>query len=236
MIRDVGYVMKSLADLLWPERCPVCGRVLGDREEKICEECMEDMPLTRFWGWAGNPAEERLWQKIGIVSAASLYFYRNSGPYNILVQEVKYRGNLKLGNMLGRMLGERLKSSGRFDSLQAVIFVPLHPLRRWRRGYNQAEVEAQGVAEALGIPLVRDLLHRTRRTRTQTKLKGRDKEKNVKDAFKVNEKAALKLESAGITHLLMVDDVLTSGATTASAASRLTPRFLISVATVAFVE
>ena len=232
----VGYVLENLLDLLWPERCPVCGSVLGDKESKVCNECLDDMPLTRFWSWRGNPAEERLWKKIGIVSAASLYFYRNSGPYNILVQEVKYRGNLKLGSMLGRMLGERMKESGRFNSLQAVVCVPLHPLRRWRRGYNQAEVEARGVAEALGLPLICDLLHRTRRTRTQTKLKGEKKEENVRDAFAVNEKAALRLEAAGVSHLLIVDDVLTSGATIASAASRLTPRFLVSAATMAFVE
>lgn len=228
--------MRGLADLLWPERCPVCARVLGDGEKEICEDCLEDMPLTRFWSWSGNPAEERLWKKIGIVSAASLYFYRNSGAYNILVQDVKYRGNTALGFFLGKMLGERMKASGRFNSLQAVVCIPLHPLRKWRRGYNQAEVEARGVAEALGIPLVCDLLRRTRRTATQTKLKGEKKDENVKDAFKVNGKAAARLVSAGISHLLIVDDVLTSGSTVASAAGLLCPQFLISVATLAFVE
>lgn len=233
----VGYVLESLLDLIWPRRCVVCGKMLGEDEHYLCTSCLDDIPLTWFWAWGENPAEQRLWKKIGIVSAACLYFYRNSSPYNVLVQDVKYRGNIRLGVMLGRMLGERMKSSGRFNSLQAVVCIPLHPLRKWKRGYNQAEVEARGIAGALGIPLETNLLKRRRYTRTQTKLKGDEaKGRNVKDAFALNESAARRLEAEGICHILLVDDTLTSGATIAEAAGMLSPRFLVSVAAMAFVE
>lgn len=233
---EVREVLESIGDLIWPRRCAVCNAVLDEGEECICRNCLDDIPLTRFWLWSPNPAEERLEPLMGVTSAASLYFYRTEGPYNILVQNVKYRGDLRLGKMLGGMLGRALLESGRFSSVQAVVCIPLHPLRRWRRGYNQAEVEAAGVAEAMNLPLVRGLLRRSRYTRTQTRLKGSEKARNVKGAFTLNRRRAEELAARGISGILLIDDVLTSGATLSSAAGVLKPRFEVSVATMAFVE
>ncbi len=240
----MNEMLISFRDLFFPRRCTVCGCMLTTDETHLCGGCAEDLPLTRFWAWAENPAEERLWHRAGFVAAASLYFYRYSGGYANLVKEIKYGGNLRLGRHLGRMLGEHLRSCGRFDDVQAVVPVPLHPLRRWKRGYNQAEIIARGIAEGLW-PDERDarsrrvethLLQRRRYTRTQTKLHGGQKGRNVKKAFRMNGRAAARLASEGIRHILIVDDVLTSGATISAAATPLMEHFLVSAATLGFVE
>ena len=237
-------MFKDFRDLFFPRKCTVCGRLLLAEEEHICGPCRADLPLTRFWVQVGNPAEERIWQRAGIVAAASLYFYRYAGGYANLVRAVKYGGNAKLGRALGHRLGEELRSCGRFDGVQAIVPVPLHPLRRLRRGYNQAEIIALGLAEGLWPDdggkarrrLIIHLLHRRRNTRTQTRLDSEQKAANLKNAFSQDNRIAARLKGEGISHILLVDDVLTSGATISAAALPLMEHFLISVATVGFVE
>ena len=276
------FMCRELGDLLMPRRCLVCGEVLETLPDGnglldfLCPACAEDLPETFFWGWDENPAERNLWRRVGIVHAASLYFYRHQNEYTRLVQAVKYEGNLRLGRALGRELGRRMREVGRFSApskefvtgetipgVQAVVPVPLHPLRRWKRGYNQAEIIARGIAEgfdgrrsvcggqtrrrlfsfarskrsgAAGIVVVTDLLKRGRYTRTQTKLSAEEKQRNVAGAFVLRPKAVARLQAQGIRHLLLVDDVLTTGATLSEAVKPLLPHFRVSVATIAFVE
>ncbi|MBR4212485.1 MAG: ComF family protein [Bacteroidales bacterium] len=255
----LAYVLRSLADLLVPRRCLVCGSSLETvpvgaprygLPEHLCPDCLEDLPETYFWSWEENPAEQQLWHRVGILRAASLYFYRQGSDYTRLVQEVKYAGNLRLGRALGRELGLRMRSrflqpfveelSGEaVPPVQALVPVPLHVLRRLRRGYNQAEVIARGLAEGLQdrpLPVVTDLLRRARYTRTQTRLDAEGKRRNVAGAFVLRPKAAARLQAQGIRHLLIVDDVMTTGATLSEAIRPLLPHFRVSVATIAFVE
>lgn len=246
----LAYALRSLADLLMPRRCLVCGEVLetlpagADRRSlsaHLCPACMEDLPETFFWSWEENPVEQQLWHRVGIIHAASLYFYRQGSEYTRLVQAVKYDGNLRLGRALGRELGRRMAAAGRFSqpAIQAIVPVPLHPLRRWKRGYNQAEVIARGLAEGMGekpLPVVTDLLRRARYTRTQTKLSAEGKQHNVAGAFVLRPSVDARLQASGIRHLLIVDDVITTGATLSEAIKPLLPHFRVSVATIAFVE
>ena len=298
------YMWRALGDLLMPRRCLVCGEVLETLQDEndgrkltahLCPACAEDLPETFFWGWKENPAEQHLWRRVGIVHAASLYLYRQQSEYTRLVQAVKYEGNLQLGRVLGRELGIRMQAAGRFSrpmkdpvtgemipGIQAIVPVPLHPLRRWKRGYNQAEVIARGLAEGFTaerrsvcegqtrrrlfsfgrsrhaeaggaknperpdssgrediptlLPVITDLLRRARYTRTQTKLSAEEKQRNVAGAFVLRPKTAARLQAQGIRHLLIVDDVLTTGATLSEAIKPLLPHFRVSVATIAFVE
>lgn len=257
--RDV----RAFAGLVFPRRCIVCTEVLDVDEKFVCGNCAADFPFTWFWAFGDNPAEERLWKRVGIVSAASLYFYRKEGGYAELLHEVKYGGDVKLGHHLGMMLGERMRKSGRFRDIQVIIPVPLHPLRRWRRGYNQAEVIARGIAEGLNqtepvenlagpsreegqpyeggrramkVKVETGVLTRRKYTLTQTRLSGEEKRRNVKDAFAVNLRKAERLKCEGILHILVVDDLLTSGSTLEAAVKPLLPHFLVSTATVGFVE
>lgn len=236
-MKSIKYGTKAFLELLFPRLCPVCGKCLEVEEQFLCGRCEEDFPYTWSWAFGENPVERRMWERVGIVAAASLCFYRKEGGYAELIKRVKYGGDRALGLYLGRMLGERMREGGRFGDIQAVVPVPLHPLRRWRRGYNQAEIIAQGIAEGLGgVKVEMHLLRRRKHTGTQTKLSARERSANVKNAFAMNPRKAAKMASEGISHILVVDDVLTSGATLSEAVKPLLDTFAVSVATAGFVE
>ena len=202
-------------------------------------------------------------------AAALLYYWHGSGYANI-PQSLKYGRNFEAGRHFGAMLGRRLAASPLFADVELVVPVPLHWTRRLRRGYNQAEVIARGLAEGLTggrrsvcegqtrrrlfsfarskhaggafltaadtLPVITDLLRRARYTRTQTKLSAEEKQQNVAGAFVLRPKAVARLKAQGIRHILLVDDVLTTGATLSEAVKPLLPHFYVSVATIAFVE
>lgn len=236
-MNGLSYGARALAELFFPRVCPVCGKGLEVEEQFLCDGCAEDFPYTWSWAFGENPVEQRMWKRVGIVAGASLFFYRREGGYGELIRRVKYGSDRTLGLHLGRMLGERLRGGGRFEGVQAVVPVPLHPLRRWRRGYNQAELLARGIAEGMGgLRVESGLLRRGRYTRTQTRLSEEARRANVKNAFTINSRTAARLASEGVGHILVVDDVLTSGATLSEAVTPLLPFFLVSVATAGFVE
>ena len=137
---------------------------------------------------------------------------------------------------MGYLLGKHLAESRLFSHCQAVVPVPLHPLRRWKRGYNQAEEIARGVAAAMTLPMESSLIRRHRRTKTQTKMRVDEKTKNVQGAFRLDAPLADRLQRQGIHHILLIDDTLTTGSTlAATAAPLLASNFKVSCATLAFV-
>ncbi len=230
--------LRCLADLIFPRKCEICGRLLTGDERYICEDCMEDMPLTYYWDWPENPAEKKLWVRTHLHRVIPLFFYRRESHYITLVHKIKYRGNIGLGLYLGRLLGEKIKRS--LPDIDYIVPVPLHPLRKWRRGYNQAEVIARGVAEAMfGLSdasdrVLTDVLKRVRYTRTQTRRKMDDKWSNVANAFRVR-----TTERLSGKHILIIDDVLTTGSTAEAAYTALTKvckDCKISIATLGYVE
>lgn len=228
---------RSLRDLVFPRRCVVCQDPLSVEERDLCIGCFADLPLTFFWSSEGNPAEVRMRERVGIEQAVSLYFYRKTGGFSHIIHNVKYRGRIDLGERMGAILGNYMKGSGRFAAIDGVVPVPLHFSRKWKRGYNQAEIIAQGIASELGEkPVICNLLKRSKRTKTQTKLSGEAKRKNVSNAFNIDSKTALKLQETGIKHILIVDDVLTTGSTLEACITPLLPYFKVSVATLGFVE
>ena len=198
--------------------------------------------------------------------AAALFYYNSQAPYRKIPQALKYQGAVRSGRHFARMLGRHLAGSSLYADVDLVIPVPLHWTRRWQRGYNQAAVIAREVASALGVPMEERLLRRRRRTRTQTRLTVEQKAANVGGAFAVRPRRLARLFHAfrpeplpgaavsgtdsgllfpGRLHLLLVDDVFTTGATleachaalrAAFSAAGIGPgRVRISVATLAFV-
>ena len=168
--------------------------------------------------------------------AVALFFYDGTGHYRKITQQLKYHANLSLGRDFGRMLAHKIGEPRHFEDVDVIIPVPLHWTRRWRRGYNQAEVIARGMAEVLGVDVRTDILRRSRRTRTQTKIDPAKKAENVRGAFAVN---CAALEECEYCHIVLVDDVFTTGSTVGECFRALRtvfpPSVRISIATLAFV-
>ena len=165
---------------------------------------------------AGDGAGEEARRTAGTIpyaSALALYHYRAGSGYDSISKRLKYHGDLAAGRMFGKMLARAVMDSPYFGIPDVVVPVPLHWTREWSRGYNQAGVIAGAMARELGIPEAPRLLVRCHRTRTQTKLSVVEKAANVKGAFAVRGSEAAKLAGRESLHILMVDDVFTTGAT-----------------------
>ena len=245
-------LIRAVGDLLAPRQCVVCGRKLGLQEEEICIYCESDLPLTRYSSRVHNPMADRINLLIEshredsaqepYAYATSLIFYHSGNPYSRIPQALKYHYKLSTGRYFARRLGEEIALAPHFADVDAVIPVPLHWTRRFQRGYNQSEIIAREVAKALGVPCV-NALRRRRRTKTQTKLSGEDKARNVRGAFTVVPSviSSERSESRNLSprHLLLVDDTFTTGATLyacfAALRSALGPSVRISFCTLASV-
>ena len=215
--------LKAAADFLLPRTCIVCGCRLNLQERHLCLQCLMEMPLTYFWLQSHNPMADRFnaliqkdvgERKEAYAFAAALFVYREEAPYKKIPYHIKYQGDISAGRYFGNMLGCKMAECPHFDDVDLIIPVPLHWLRRLKRGYNQASVIACGLASALGAPVSTDLLVRMKRTATQTKLGLEAKADNVKGAFTVaHDKMQAVLESGPPRHVLLVDDVFTTGST-----------------------
>ena len=253
ILRSVKLYVNGLTDLILPRRCIVCEGKLGLKEKHLCHECSSDMPLTRFWQLKHNPMADKFndaiqkklekeWEKDGRIScpheryayATALFFYNDDADYKRIPYSIKYEGNLSAGKYFGAQIGQELAKGVWFQDIDAIIPVPLHWFRRWKRGYNQAEVIASGISAALDRPIRTDILKRHKYTKTQILLNITEKASNVSNAFKVNPGSY-----EGISHILLVDDVFTTGSTLIACFVALRevfpPSVRISVATLAFV-
>lgn len=238
-------MLKELADIILPRECVVCGDRLDRYEKHLCLHCLADLPRTFTWMMPHNPMADKFNELIQrdlesyepYIFASSLFFYSGEANYRKIPQALKYHRNISIGKMFGKALGERMAAAGHLSDVDTVIPVPLHWLRAWQRGYNQAEVIAAEIAEAMHAELHTGLLYRRRNTRTQTKLDVEHKTLNVSGAFAVKEKALNKVAAA--RHILIVDDVFTTGATLKACYRALRPYFpnsvRISIATLGLV-
>lgn len=212
-------MIREMTDLIMPRECLVCGRKLGAREEHLCLWCAEDLPLTYYWEQAHNPMADEFNAllerhrpdevRMEYTYAAALLFYHHGNPYKRIPQALKYQYNLPAGRFFADRLGRYMAGCSHFASVDLVIPVPLHWTRRWRRGYNQSEVIAASLARALDARLRTDILVRTRRTRTQTRLDAEARLGNVTGVFRVR-------KTLPTSHILLVDDTFTTGATLAA--------------------
>lgn len=208
--------LRPLVRLFFPMQCPVCGTLLRNGEEVMCLKCEAGLPLTGFGNRPGNPAEQLFWGKIPLKRATSLFYYNKGDDYRKLILQLKYMGRKEIGRFLGRMAGERLLKEGFFEGIDLLVPVPLHPKRLRRRGYNQSLCIAQGIAEATGIAVDTHCLCRTVDTETQTHKQQMERWETTQRAFSIHPEATVEGK-----HLLLIDDVLTTGATLTACAEAL---------------
>jgi len=197
----------SIVDLFYPDICAGCGQALVRHEDSICLSCLWDLPYTGMHDIEDNMIEQRLWGKLDFEQATALFYYRKESRVQKMIYALKYHGHTEIGLVLGKLLGQELRKSKRFSDIDLVIPVPLHSKKKLSRGYNQCDLIAEGMAEC-GFTICLDNFHRTTYTETQTKRKTYGRWKNVENIFDLERPEELKGK-----HVLLIDDVITSGST-----------------------
>ncbi|MCF8331418.1 MAG: ComF family protein [Bacteroidales bacterium] len=200
----------DLFNLVFPVNCEYCGGNLKKGEETLCSFCEYQLPETNYHLTPDNPVETIFWGRIPLYSAASFLHYQKGEMVQQLIHQLKYHGKGHIGIYLGQLFGQHLMQSQRFSTVQYIIPVPLHWKKIKKRGYNQSEKIAEGLA--MNMDALKDCksLERKVHSATQTKKSRYERWENVKSIFTLNETAVSKLEN---THILLVDDVITTGAT-----------------------
>jgi ComF family protein len=171
-------------------------------------KCIAEMPETNFHLHADNPVEKIFWGRLPIISATAQYYFIKESLMQHLMHQLKYKGNKELGKQLGRLMGYDLQKTSRFKTVDYLVPLPLFPSKEKRRGYNQATILCEGIAEIMNVEILRDAIVRTQFTETQTR-KGRiERWQNMERKFELT-----KPEKIEGKNILLVDDVITTGAT-----------------------
>lgn len=204
--------LKDLLDFIYPRVCHVCGTKLADHERFACTLCLSRLPRTGYHRRPMNPMEERFAGQFRFNKATAHFFYARHSDLATLIHDMKYRRFPGIGEMFGRIMARELFSTGFFNDIEIVVPVPMHFIKKARRGYNQSAIIAEGIAKEIGIETV-DALRMTRMRGTQTKLGTNERLANAKDLFRIAKPD--KTRGRGI---LLVDDVCTTGATLGAAA------------------
>lgn len=217
----------GLSHLLFPQLCAGCCEPLMTSEDTICLSCFQEFPHTRYH-YPDNEAALRFAGRVPYQQVTALAHFVKDGLLQHLLHQLKYRNRQDIGTFLGRELGRALLQTDWSKSVDLILPIPLHPKKEAKRGYNQSYLIAAGLAEVLSKPVASDLLLRTRATESQVMKSREERVANLKNAFEVRKHGHLKNK-----HILLIDDVLTTGATLESAALSLlmVPGVLVSIAT-----
>ncbi len=223
-------LLNHLINLFYPQVCAACGNLLMRNEETVCLSCRYLLPKTEYEKNADNPLAQMFYGQVELHAVTAEFFFSKSGKMQHLLHQLKYEGNKDAGFFLGQQIGDSIKDVALFQDVNYLIPIPLHPKKEHLRGYNQSHVIAQGVEDRTKIPIMNDCLYRKVFTSTQTKKSREERWDNVKDIFDVRNGERLIGK-----HILLIDDVLTTGATLKAAGTTLSKieNIKISVATAA---
>ena len=205
--------LQNFSELLYPKLCGGCGNHLYENEEVVCVYCRASLPLSGECDFENNASEKLFWGKVSITAAASFLFFQKKSSTQHLLHQLKYQQKENIGEWLGEQFAYSLQSKGRFAAVEIIIPIPLHPSRIKFRGYNQCDAIARGMASVLQIPIVNGVLIRSVATQSQTKKNRFQRFENMNSVFSVSQASAIKGKN-----ILLLDDVLTTGATLISAA------------------
>lgn len=207
MKQTAGYIIDFL-HLFYPLRCCACNKNLIENEKIICIKCLYDLPRTDFCFDEDNMIINLFAGRLRLNRATALFHFEQGSRFRKLLHQLKYKNNFEIGILLGRELGAEMIKSKKFDSLDAIIPVPLHAKRKKERGYNQSEMIGKGISEVLKVPQLTDVFLRNEYTKTQTQMTREERWKNVSGKFVVEKSHLIENK-----HILLVDDVVTTGST-----------------------
>lgn len=231
MSPSLPNLLDDLVSLVYPKVCMACAKALMRNEECICTHCRYHLPRTGYHAYRDNPVSRLFWGRVDIHAAAALFLFTKGGNVQQLIHRLKYEGQKKIGITLGKMYGSELKQSELFRSADIIVPVPLHPGKLRDRGYNQCDLFAEGLSKSLCIPADTANVHRAVATGTQTKKSRFERWKNVEYVFKTRNPRDLQGK-----HILLIDDVVTTGSTLEACAQELLtiPGTRVSIAAIAY--
>lgn len=234
-LSSIRILWADLSGMFFPKCCPVCHRALVEGEELLCMECVWKIPRTGYHLCPDNPLSHRLTDlEVPIERCASFFHYKNENAYSSLIREAKYNGYPEINRHLARLFARELRADGFFDGLDLIVPVPVHWWKRLRRGYNQTDYIAQGLGQISGVPVSYDFLTASRGHRTQTRKSAQERRKAMDNVFSISASGIGEISPRG--HILIVDDVITTGSTILSCARcihRALPDLRISVLSLA---
>lgn len=201
-------IFNSFINLLFPNLCVACNENLVKGEHFVCLKCLNEIPKTNFHLQKENSVEQRFWGKVPIEKATSYFFFQKGSKFQHLLHELKYKNNKEIGEFLGKYSASELINHSFLQNIDLIVPVPLHPKREAKRGYNQSEWICKGISELTQKPMSARNLIRNQENTTQTKKSVFERYENTQGIFEVKNPAEFAEK-----HILLVDDVLTTGST-----------------------
>jgi ComF family protein len=223
-------IIRSLLHLFFPNTCCGCGTDLLGEKNLFCVYCHGAMPLTRFEFFSSNPIEKIFWGRVEIIAAAAHLYFTTGSAVQLSLHLLKYKGRKEIGIYFGQQMGTSLIHSQRFNDCEIIIPLPLFATREKKRGYNQASLIAEGISRKLKIPVITNSVIRVKKTETQTHKSRIERWKNMEATFEIRNVGQIVNK-----HILLVDDVVTTGASLEACASVLlsVPGMKVSIACLA---
>ncbi len=227
--------MRDLLHVLYPQNCLICKNEFNQSKLAICPICSSELAYTHFENYnAVTNLDKLFWGRVKLEGTYALLRFKQQSSTQQILHELKYKNNPEVGKHFGKEIGLKMKGIGKFSDVDALIPVPLHPKKEFIRGYNQAEIICKGIAESSGIELRKDLLKRVSFTESQTKKGKTSRWDNMQNRFKLQ-----SVKNRTLKHLVVVDDVVTTGSTLETCVRILQKEFphaKISVAVLAVAE
>jgi ComF family protein len=208
VIKTLNTYTKDFLHLFFPHYCEGCGSDVVEQNELLCLQCVAKLPETKFFEASGNPVEKTFYGRIPVKAAGATYYFTKDSLMQHLISELKYRGNKKIGNYLGKLTGHALIESNRFAEIDFIVPLPLNEKKLHKRGYNQAAVIAEGIATVIEKPVLQNLVVRKHFTETQTRKDRVHRWQNMQNVFEVIDPSSIENKQ-----ILLVDDIITTGAT-----------------------
>ena len=229
----IKNITDSISHLLFPHNCIGCNTDIINDNALLCAKCAYQMPSTKYFSAPDNPVDKIFFGRVKVENAAAGFYYTKESLVQHLMVQLKYKGNKEVGFYLGCLIGYEIQKTTRFNDVEALIPLPLNAKRQFKRGYNQAMEICKGIESVWQKPIINDAVIRTVNNSTQTHENRINRWLNVDGIFMVTNPAAI----AG-KHILLVDDVVTTGATLESCGSVIlkAPNTKLSIACVATVS
>lgn len=217
IVNDLTMLFNSWLELLFPRYCIICDRRLLPSEQYLCISCLFNMPITKMKGEKGNILERKVWDDLVITERGNSYlYYYPQSDYRLIFLHFKYMDHPEVARHFGKIMADDLTDTDFFDGIDVLLPVPLSRKKRRKRGYNQCEYLAFGVNEITHIPIDTTSVERKVNNKSQTTMSGHERWHNVENIFQVVHPEYLEGK-----HVLIIDDVFTTGSTIRSLARSL---------------